>query len=286
MAFTRSRPPNLPANGTRDGDPSRPLQPRNGDLLLWPDSVDAYWADAACTIRSPHTRKNWGYTYRRLQHLHPDKKVGEFSADDLVAYVTQRAGTAPTGRRYRLATSASPCPGCSAGPTSPAACPTDPAAQLGRLVRIPHQRARAPHWLNDIQIAALIATTNRDRLADRRDRVVLMLGLLAGLRTGEMCALRWRNVNLRAGLLRFLGKGGEPAIVTMPAQLVDELERWRQVVVANDLQPTGDLPVVCALRLSLGPRGRADAARAPRHRHHLERAGANRAQPRCRHRHP
>ena len=64
--------------------------------------------------------------------------------------------------------------------------PADPSAPLGRLVRIRHQRARHPHWLNDTQIAALMATTHTDRLVDRRDRIVLLLGLLTGLRTGEI----------------------------------------------------------------------------------------------------
>jgi integrase len=86
-----------------------------------------------------------------------------------------------------------------------------------------------------------------------------MLGLLAGLRTGELCALAWRNVDLHAGVLRFMGKGGKAAIVTMPAQLVAELERWSQVVVAAGVEPTGELPVVCALRFPHGPLGRAGA---------------------------
>lgn len=40
-----------------------PYDPAAGDVALWPDTVDTYWADAACTIRSPYTRKNWGYTF-------------------------------------------------------------------------------------------------------------------------------------------------------------------------------------------------------------------------------
>jgi hypothetical protein len=143
-----------------------PYDPAAGDVALWPDSVDAYWADAACTIRSPYTRKNWGYTYRRLQDLHPDKRLAEFTADDLVAYVTQRGWDGPrraplSARNQRIALS-----GLFGWVHLTGRVPTDPAAQLGRLVRIPHQRARAPHWLNDIQIAALIATTIGDRLAD------------------------------------------------------------------------------------------------------------------------
>jgi integrase len=170
-----------------------PYDPAAGDVLLWPDAVDAYWADAACTIRFPYTRKNWGYTYQRLQGLHPEKRLAEFRADDLVAYVTQRGWDGPrwaplSARNQRIALS-----GLCGWAYLVGRVPVDPAAQLGRLVRIPHQRARAPHWLNDIQIAALIAATDGDRLADRRDRVVLMLGRRAADRRAVRARLARRG---------------------------------------------------------------------------------------------
>jgi hypothetical protein len=80
------------------------------DLLLWPDSVDAFYADRACSLRSDATRKTRGYTYRKLQRLHPGKPIGGFTTDDLVAFVTNGAGTRPggrpstaTARNYRVA---------------------------------------------------------------------------------------------------------------------------------------------------------------------------------------
>jgi hypothetical protein len=57
-------------------------------LLLWPNTVDAFYADRACSIRSAATARSWGYTYRWLQRLHPDKRIGGFRTDDLVAFVT------------------------------------------------------------------------------------------------------------------------------------------------------------------------------------------------------
>jgi hypothetical protein len=47
--------------------------PELADLPLWPDTVAAFYADRACSIRSEGTRKSWGYAYRRLQLLHPTK---------------------------------------------------------------------------------------------------------------------------------------------------------------------------------------------------------------------
>ena len=78
------------------------------DLPLWPDTVDAFYVDHACSIRSAATRKTWGYTYRTLQRLHPNKPVGAFTTDDLVAFVTQQNWGGPrwasaTARNYRVA---------------------------------------------------------------------------------------------------------------------------------------------------------------------------------------
>jgi hypothetical protein len=80
----------------------------HASLLLWPDTVDAFYADRSCSIRSDATRKTWGYTYRWLQRLHPDKAIGGFTTDDLVAFVTQRGWDSPrwasaTARNYRIA---------------------------------------------------------------------------------------------------------------------------------------------------------------------------------------
>jgi hypothetical protein len=64
-------------------------------LPLWPDTVDAFYADRACSIRSAATLNTWSYTYRWLQGLHPDKSLGGFRTDDLVAFVTQRGWDTP-----------------------------------------------------------------------------------------------------------------------------------------------------------------------------------------------
>jgi hypothetical protein len=41
---------------------------------------------------------------------------------------------------------------------------------------------------------------------------------------------------------------------------IDELQRWRDVVAARGVEPTGDLPIVCALRVPAGALSRAGGA--------------------------
>jgi integrase len=233
--------------------------PALGGEPIWPHTVEAFWADQACTIRSDTTRNTWGYSYRRLDRLNGGKPIVEYTPDDLVAYITQRNWDGPrwaplTARNHRTAL-------CSLFGWAHLVgrIPADPSALLGRLVRIRQQRARTVHWLNDAQIAALIATTDIDRLADRRDRILLMLGLLAGLRTGEISRLRWRDVDLAGGWLRFTGKGDKPATVTMPEQLRAELRAWRELMRAA-FETLDEIPVVCTLAFPLGVYARSATA--------------------------
>lgn len=229
---------------------------RLGHEPIWPDTVEAFWADKACTIRSETTRNTWGYSYRRLDRLNDHKPIVDYRTDDLVAYVTQRGWDGPrwaplTARNHRTAMSSLFGWAHLAG-----RIPTDPSAPLGRLVRIRQQRARTLHWLNDHQIAALMATTDTEQLIDRRDRIIVLLGLLAGLRTGEISRLRWHNVDLAAGWLRFTGKGDKPATITTSDQLRAELESW-QALVAERFDNISQLPVVPTLACPLGAHARS-----------------------------
>ena len=48
-----------------------------------------------------------------------------------------------------------------------------------------------------------------------------MLGLFAGLRTGEMHRLRWRDVDLDHGLIEVIGKAAKPGTACIAPQLRD-----------------------------------------------------------------
>jgi integrase len=196
-------------------------------LPLWPDTVTAFYADRACAIRAESTRKTWGYTYRWIQRLHPGKPIGGFSTDDLVAFVTQRGWDGPrwassTARNYRTALQS-----LFGWPHHASRIDTDPAWRLGHRVRIRRVRVWQPHWLTEPQIAALLRTTSGDDLLSMRDRAALMLGLFAGLRTGEMHRLRWCDVDLDHGLIEVIGKAAKPGSACIAPQLRAHLYLWR-----------------------------------------------------------
>lgn len=220
-------------------------------LPLWPDTVEAFYADRACSIRSVATRRSWGYTYRRLQRLHPDTPVGGFRTDDLVAFVTQRGWDGPrwasaTARNYRVA-----CQSLFGWAHHAERIPIDPAWRLGQLVRIRRVRVWQPHWLTEPQIALLLRQVEAPGLRTQRDRTLLMLGLFAGLRTGELHRLRWRQISLDAGMIEVVGKADKPASVATAPQLQEQLQRWRNVL--RDLNGSGpEAPVVPCLASPIG----------------------------------
>jgi len=90
----------------------------------------------------------------------------------------------------------------------------------------------------------------------------ILLALATGARRGEICALRWRNVELDRGLIRVVEsvkrirggtirgstKGGHARTVTLPRSTIDELREWRreqaEQLLRLGVRQSGDI-VVC-----------------------------------------
>src|SRR5262245_10513738 len=69
-----------------------------------------------------------------------------------------------------------------------------------------------------------------------RDRVLLNLIYVAGLRVSEACQLRWRNLCPRgdgAGQITVFGKGGRTRAITLPATLWSDLTGLRGTASAD-----------------------------------------------------
>ena len=55
--------------------PGSPPEAKFAVLPLWPDTVNSFYADRACSIRPDPTRKTRDYAHRWIQRLHPDKAI-------------------------------------------------------------------------------------------------------------------------------------------------------------------------------------------------------------------
>jgi integrase/recombinase XerD len=105
-----------------------------------------------------------------------------------------------------------------------------------------------PKALSEAEVASLLARPVGDGPAARRDRALLELLYGTGARISEAVGLDLGDVDLRARLVRVLGKGGKERVVPLGRMATAALEDW--------LAPPGR-PTVAAKR-----RGRRDDAEA------------------------
>lgn len=103
-------------------------------------------------------------------------------------------------------------------------CRFDPTAGMP-LPRTPKRLPR-PLPVDDCQAFIDSIPASSAAPADLRDRAVLELLYGAGLRVGELVGLDVRDVDLRRGDVRVLGKGGKERVVPLPAAARDALQAW------------------------------------------------------------
>ena len=98
----------------------------------------------------------------------------------------------------------------------------DPARKL--QVRRPP--ARLPRTLASGEVGALLAAPGaRDRHGER-DRALLELLYACGLRVSEAVGLRGEQVNLQAGFVTVLGKGGKERVVPLGSYAAEALSAY------------------------------------------------------------
>jgi len=98
----------------------------------------------------------------------------------------------------------------------------DPAAELG--VRRPP--TRLPRALGTGHVAALLGPPDADAPRALRDRALLELLYACGLRVSEAVTLRGAQVNLEAGFVTVMGKGGKERVVPIGRPARSALEAY------------------------------------------------------------
>ncbi len=100
------------------------------------------------------------------------------------------------------------------------------------------------------EVRQLLAVVPEDgSRVERRDRVIVMLGLRAALRRKEIVQARWSTI--KSGKMPFIGKGGRERTAFLDAEVQRALEAYRTVA------PAGVDAVL--VRADLGTQARADA---------------------------
>jgi integrase/recombinase XerD len=107
------------------------------------------------------------------------------------------------------------------------------AHDLTTQIELPKRWKRLPETLNLDRTVELVTSPDPDHELGLRDRAILELFYACGLRVSELCALRLRDVNLKAEYVRCMGKGRKERIVPLGGQARDALD-----VYVSQLRPT------------------------------------------------
>ncbi|RXQ98750.1 tyrosine recombinase XerC [Pseudoxanthomonas composti] len=101
------------------------------------------------------------------------------------------------------------------------------AASPAAGVRAPKAPRKLPQVL-DADEAVRLVEVDPDAPLGLRDRAMLELFYSSGLRLSELCLLRWRDLDLGAGLVNVLGKGNKERIVPVGRHACQALLAWKQ----------------------------------------------------------
>jgi integrase/recombinase XerD len=100
-------------------------------------------------------------------------------------------------------------------PASPVA--RVPGPKLGRPL---------PRYLTVTEVRSLLEAPDGTTPEGVRDRAMMVLMYASGLRASEITALRLENVDMQAGFLRVLGKGGKERVVPVAEAALDALRGY------------------------------------------------------------
>jgi integrase/recombinase XerC len=100
------------------------------------------------------------------------------------------------------------------------------AASPAAGLRAPKAPRKLPQVL-DVDEAVQLVELPTDAPLGLRDRAMLELFYSSGLRLSELCALRWRDLDLNEGLVTVLGKGSKQRTVPVGSHARKALDAWR-----------------------------------------------------------
>jgi integrase/recombinase XerD len=98
------------------------------------------------------------------------------------------------------------------------------AANPVELLDSPRLPQRLPQVMGEAEVAALLAAPDPDTPAGLRDQALLEVLYATGLRVSELVGLTFKQLDLRRGVVRPLGKGSKERVVPMVPVAVEKLQ--------------------------------------------------------------
>ncbi len=94
------------------------------------------------------------------------------------------------------------------------------------LLDSPRLPRRLPQVLGEAEVAALLAAPDPGTPTGLRDQALLEVLYATGLRVSELVGLTIKQLDLRRGVVRPLGKGGKERVVPMVAPAVEKVQLY------------------------------------------------------------
>ena len=110
------------------------------------------------------------------------------------------------------------------------------AASPAAAIRAPKAPRKLPQVLDPDEAKVLVEVPT-DVPLGLRDRALLELFYSSGLRLSELCALRWRDLDLDDGLVTVLGQGNKQRSVPVGSHARNALTAWRADTGAGNDAP-------------------------------------------------
>lgn len=90
----------------------------------------------------------------------------------------------------------------------------------------PKQWSTIPKFLNEAEIARLLAAPPADEPVGLRDRAMLQLLYASGLRVSELCSVQLSDVERNLGVIRVTGKGNKQRLVPVGISALQAIENY------------------------------------------------------------
>lgn len=190
-------------------------------MKLYPDVFNEF-VETSGRIRTKKSRESFVQVIRMLQGLHPDKHIGQFTTDDLTAFCIGH-GLAPATIAHRRDV----IRGVFGWAEWKGYTKTNPSSALKYTVVPGKHTVRPGNWYDEQQAGILLRSCSDD-FKGRRNKLILLFGLLMGLRLADIAAVRWSKFTPDLRQLTLLRKGNKMTTLGVPKQLADELAAWRQ----------------------------------------------------------
>jgi integrase len=188
-------------------------------MKLHPDAARLYVAEAG-RLRTPTSCRSFYKVTQLLQSQYPHKDVAQFTANDLTQFCLSRDVAPNTIKNRRAHVRA-----LFEWLTYKQLVPKNVASDLRYTVVAGQHGVRNGNWLTEPQVAHLLRSVPDGQVGDR-DRVLLLCGVLTGLRCHELAGLRWEAFNSTFTELTLIGKGQKLETIGVPRQLGDALTAW------------------------------------------------------------